>query len=469
MRGFDNLKIKEFDLEGFMISITYPPAGMTMNLARKLVMQEQPNLGSLERETTILRRALQMLPIGIHDDDVIAGNYGPEFADSALLEAIKEADEEEFSNSEEYKVKNEEERLVSGRYMLFGIYTPSHTCIDYETLIQKGLKYYKERIEQRLTEKIDAHARAYLNAMLYSIETVIGYAARIGALAKKKMSTAENPEQEQRFARMAEALSRVPLEPARDLFEALQSMWIMHTAIPTSERSWASVSLGRMDMYLLPYYRKWLEEGHTEQEAVALVSEFFKTFDKYGDGSCALNIGPDFNEMSEVLLKVEKSVKLRSPIIAVRMAKNTPDEIYDKYVDRELFQIGQPTFYGEESCNAAMVYRGMAPEEGHSINSCMGMVVIGRELADMWGCCVNMNLPLELAVNDGRPILGEFPESLRRFTDLVTPEQPKSMEAIKRNYARYIRAIVQYVVNEKQKAFRMGGCKQTESAFVNDA
>ena len=41
MRGFENLKSKEFDLEAFMVSITYPPAGMTMNLARKLVTAER--------------------------------------------------------------------------------------------------------------------------------------------------------------------------------------------------------------------------------------------------------------------------------------------------------------------------------------------------------------------------------------------------------------------------------------------
>lgn len=451
MRGFENLKIKEFDLEAFMVSITYPPEGMTMNLARKLVTAEHPELGNLERETAILRKALEILPIGINDTDVIAGNYGPKFAEPELLEAIKKADEEEFAESEEYKVRDEEERLVSGRYMLFGIYTPSHTCIDYETLITKGLNYYKKRIEKRLEQGIDRYGAEYLNAMLYSIETVAMYAGRLKDLAEQKLKETGEGTQRANLERMVEALSRVPMEPARNLFEALQSMWIMHTAIPTSERSWASVSLGRMDMYLLPYYEKWLAEGHGEQEAVALVSEFFKTFDAYGDGSCALNIGPDFNAMSEVLLKVEKTVKLRSPIIAVRMSHDTPDEIYDKYIDKELFDIGQPTFYGEEACNAAMVYRGMAPEEGHSINSCMGMVVVGKELADMWGCCVNMNLPLELAVNYGRPILGEFPPSLRQFTDKVTPEPPIDLDAVERNYARYIRAVVQYVVNENRK------------------
>lgn len=177
--------IKEFDLEAFMISITYPPAGMTMNLARRLVAQERPGAGSLERETAILRKALELLPIGIYETDLIAGNYGPDFASQELMEQIAEADRDEYANSEEYKVHDEEERLASGRYMLFGIYTPSHTCIDYETLITKGLRHYRARIEQRLGEKIDRFAREYLEAMLFSIETVEQYAQRFRRLAEE--------------------------------------------------------------------------------------------------------------------------------------------------------------------------------------------------------------------------------------------------------------------------------------------
>ena len=59
-------------------------------------------------------------------------------------------------------------------------------------------------------------------------------------------------------------------------------------------------------------------------------------------------------------------------------------KFYDTIIDKTLFKIGQPTFYGEDSCIKAMKYRGMTEEEGHAINSCMGMVVVGKEVADMW-------------------------------------------------------------------------------------
>ena len=447
--------IPVFSLEDFMKSITYPPEGMTTNLARKQVTADgiqQNNI--LDREMEILKRALELLPIGIGDEDVIAGNYGSQFASPELISQIAQADADEYNNSEEYKIYSEDEYMISGRYLLFGIYTPSHICLDYETIISKGLKAYEKRIDDRLMRPIDFYGRNYLLAMKKGIRISQSYAMRFHNLAVKKLETCQDEKQRTNLKRMIHALGRVPYEPAEDLFEALQSIFLIHTIVPTAERSWASVSFGRTDQYLLPYYEKWIADGNTREDAKFLLMEFFKTFDKYGDGSCAMNLGPEYNEMTKLLLEVEKSVRLRAPIIATRM-KSDSDDFYDDLVNRTLFEIGQPTFYSEPSCKAAMTYRGMLNEQDYSINSCMGEVIVGKELADMWGCCVNMNLALELSVNKGKPFSGELPESLNIYFKDVIPMEPTSMEIIKAQYYRYTQCIVRYVtdLNKKRSAW----------------
>lgn len=443
-QGFE--KIQKFSLEDFMKSITYPPQGMTTNLARKEILKEEPALGNPAREVEILRRALLLLPIGINETDTIAGNYGPQFADATLLKDIEEADSQEYGNSEEYKLHDEEEEIASGRYLLFGIYTPSHTCANYERVLKYGLKDYERRIRKRLECPIDDYGREYLCAMSKTIQVVREYEDRFITLAKVQLEQAKTEERRKQLERMINALQKVPYEPADDLFEAVQSIWMIHTVLPASERSWASVSFGRMDQYLHPYYQKWLADGHTREEAKSLLEEFFHLFDSYGDGSCALNLGPDWNETTELLMDVEKSVRLRSPIIAARMAED--DSAYEKLVDKTLFEIGQPTFYGEKACARAMKYRGMAEEEGFSVNSCMGMVVVGKELADMWGCCLNMNLPLELAVNGGNPLHGTLPASVNAYVSEVEPIIPDSLEKIKAAYGAYTEALARYVAHE---------------------
>lgn len=402
-----------------------------------------------DREVEILKGALELLPIGIRNEDVLAGNYGPEFASQELIDAIAQADEEEYGGSEEYKVYDEEEYIVSGRYLLFGIYTPSHTCIDYKSILQNGLRYYEQKIDERLTRPMDEYGRQYLAAMKKAIHVTQNYALRFRDLALEKIAVCTSERRRAELERMIRALERVPYEPAEDFFQALQSMWIMHTVVPTAERSWASVSFGRTDQYLLPFYEAWIRDGHTREEAKSLLEAFFRIFDAYGDGSCAMNLGPEYNEMTKLLLEVEKSVRLRAPIIAARMTDIEP--FYDDLIDRNLFEIGQPTFYGEKSCKKAMTYRGMSEEQDFSINSCMGMVVVGKELADMWGCCVNMNLAFELAVNYGEPINGALPPSLKQYVDQVEPRLPESIQIIKEQYYKYTNRIVQYVTRLNMK------------------
>jgi pyruvate-formate lyase len=95
-----------------------------------------------------------------------------------------------------------------------------------------------------------------------------------------------------------------------------------------------------------------------------------------------------------------------------------------------------------------MRYRGMSENDDYSVNSCMGNVIVGKELADMWGCCVNMNLPLELAVNEGKPLKGKLPESLRSFIENVEVKKPDSIDEIKSMYADYIKGITRYVAHQ---------------------
>jgi formate C-acetyltransferase len=446
MKKFENLMIPEFSLEDFMKSITYCPEGMSVSLARLLVSDESEKLSTPMRETEILKKALQILPIGINDEDLIAGNYGSSFAEKDYMDKVREANEKEFGKSPEFKVYDEDNRLISGRYMLFGIYTPAHTCVDYDTILQKGLRYYYKKAEEALP-KADAYGKEYLRAMMESVFTVQAFAERYALLAEQKAHNEKSAKRKTELVRMSKALRKVPFDPANDLFEALQSMWIVHTAIPASDRSWASISLGRMDEYLLPYYEKWLADGGSRDEAEVLLANFFLLLDSYGDGSCALNLGSKSNDMTKLLLDVEKKVGYRSPIIAARFSKNSSDEHYDSFIDKTLFKIGQPTFYNEDACKEAMEYRGMSAKEDFSINSCMGMIIPGDELADMWGCCVNMNLPLELAINHGNPVHGEFPESLKCFIE-QTPVEPDNMDSIREAYAGYIFGLVKYVVEQ---------------------
>lgn len=139
-----------------------------------------------QREALILQRAMEILPIGIREQDLIAGNYGKEFAEDEYIKRADAANRRDMADSREYKVEDEEEQILSGQYLLFGIYTPSHTCIEYEKIIHRGLKDYEAGVKEsmpHLDAYLDAYGRAYCEAMKISISTVRMFAERYARLA----------------------------------------------------------------------------------------------------------------------------------------------------------------------------------------------------------------------------------------------------------------------------------------------
>ena len=61
---------------------------------------------------------------------------------------------------------------------------------------------------------------------------------------------------------MAKNLHRVPWEPARTFWEAVQALWLTHMLVMSDENyPGPGVSFGRIDQYLLPYWQDLLKDG----------------------------------------------------------------------------------------------------------------------------------------------------------------------------------------------------------------
>jgi len=146
----------------------------------------------------------------------------------------------------------------------------------------------------------------------------------------------------------ADALDLCPAGPARDFFSALQSIWLIHfiTSCYSGARDFA---FGRMDQYLLPYYRAGLRDGSLSPELGRhyLAHFFLKTkeitgtvTDNYRNKpvpSCASNqyvtiggLTPDgqsaVNELSFTILDAVQEANVPQPEINVRWAAHDSQE-----------------------------------------------------------------------------------------------------------------------------------------------
>ena len=351
-----------------------------------------------QREAEIFRRILMEIPIGKLEGESLAGDYGMSFAAAGFRDRVEAA---HIAPGPVTASSNTPFTILAQQYGCRSGFSPAHTTVCYDLLVQKGMNGIIAEIENDILAA-DSECREYLTAEIAALRSVIAWSERYAKLS-------------------FEQCNRVPAEPPRNFHEALQAVWLVHTAIGIGEKNDASLSLGRIDQYLYPFYRDDLVRGVPETQLEAVLSDFFLKLNRYGDAACAVNLGgvdstgkDMFNDLTRLIVKVATGLQLPSPILAARIHPGISQEDFDSLTIPELFRIGQPSFYGEFSCRHALLERGVDESEVHrwTVNSCMGLMMSGEEFSDMWGVVFTFLLPLELALNHGQPFHGRLPFKL---------------------------------------------------------
>ncbi len=402
------------------------------------------------REALIFKYTTENIFQYIKKDDYIAGWFGKNDSDYKLSD-IKDFEYNDSFSENEKKMS----QILNNTYLIDTCYATGHTCIDYRNIINNGLISYEKQIKKELKKSENTNEKnIYLKAMLISIDAVRIYAERFSLFALDMANKTNNSDDKKRYTRISDTMKKVPYNPAENFFEALSAVWTMHCMIPISDHSWGSISLGKFDQYMYPFYKKSLKNGDTRENIKEYLKNFFLLLDSYADGACALNIGGmdnngnDLtNDLSLLLIEVEKEMRLRAPIFVVRINPSFPEDVFDSLIDFNLFSIGQPTFYSELNCRKAMELRGVDNKKSteFSVNSCMGITIAGEEISNMWACKFNTHLPLELAINNGKPLHGDLPFKLK-----TPPTKVANLNDLIEIYGKYYNEIFEVIAHFTQ-------------------
>lgn len=347
------------------------------------------SLSPVSRFAEKFRIETELLKLDIKNDDEIVGWF---YFDRKCSDEVVFTDE--IQDRETSKIINAPEKLYSRTNVDRG-----HTLIDYEAIIKNGLVFYHNKINEELTKYPQ---NEYLLAMKSSLDSIFNLLKRSAVIIDEKLLKCDEYDK-MRLVSLKKMIEKVPYYPAEDFREAIQSIWIIHFIAPLAENAWYSISLGKFDEYLYPYYKKSLSSGMTRDEAKKILHNLYKLLNSYADGACLLNIGPRYNELSELIIECQKEFAMPAPILAARVDENTSEKICNSLIDEKLFSMGQPTFYGEKSCISALVEKGLSADEAKTFsnNSCMGISITGNEFNSMWGCVFSVSAALEAAMNCG--------------------------------------------------------------------
>jgi formate C-acetyltransferase len=349
------------------------------------------------REARLLHAVLAGIPIGIPQGDLLAGDFGPRFGDVPPTDCAPAPGLPPAPDGPLWQ--------ALGRWHIRAGYTLAHTTVDYPQVLANGLADIAAEARARNAAETDPERRIQREAMALALEAVIAWAERFADLADR-MGLPE----------MAGRCRRVPRLAAKTFEDAMQAIWLVHAAVGLSELCQSSLSLGRLDQYAFPLFQN---AGTTV--ARPYLNALFAKLNRYGDAACAVNIGgvdaagqDCCNDLSRLIVDLVQERHTPAPILAVHVHDGLSAADLDRFTAPGLLRLSQPTFYGETPCQETLRQRGVPTDDlpDWCVNSCMGLMMPGAEIADMWAGVVTWLLPLELALNGGRPFSGELPMEL---------------------------------------------------------
>ena len=157
--------------------------------------------------------------------------------------------------------------FTPGNYFYNGV---GHVTVKYWEVLEIGFEGIMEKTREEL-KKCNvgdgdyARKSHFLEAVLISCQAVIDYAHRYAQLAEQMASQCTDPVRKQELLQIAANCSRVPGKGADSFYEACQSFWFIQQLLQM-ESSGHSISPGRFDQYMYPYYKKDVERGALTRE-----------------------------------------------------------------------------------------------------------------------------------------------------------------------------------------------------------
>ena len=441
-------------------------------------------------EPTMIRLAgafahvLDNMSIRIEEEELIVGNMGPtprscqifpEYSWSWIEEELDTLDKrrtERFSIAEEDKEnlrkvftfwKGRSTSEIAGEIIpdksknasnagLFTIGAPGtgigHVIVDYHRVIKLGFNAILSDIESlKERNKSDKKKELFYDSVQIQIEAVIKFAKRFSSLASKMAEEEANTQRKEELLEISRICTKVPAKPAETFQEALQSFWFVHLLIQT-ESNGHSMSTGRFDQYMHPFYREDINKNRVSREGALELLEMLwikftsliKLRNEYYSIAFAghpmfqnLTIGGQdsagndmSNEITELVLEATSNIRVTQPTVSFRWHKNTPQDLKLQVVDVVSQGLGMPGLFNDAAIIPMMLDKGtdVSDADNYSILGCVEPIIEGK--SDPRPNIGYVNLPkiLEITLNNGRnpktgELVGKETGDPRTFTDFA--------------------------------------------------
>lgn len=347
----------------------------------------------------------------------------------------------------------------------------AHLAVNYERILKDGLRGYEKRVKEYkasldLTDPESIDKYCFYNAVLIVLEAVRNFANRYSVLAQDLAEKELNQERKIELLEISRICSKVPYEPAETFREAVQSVWFIQLILQI-ESNGHSLSYGRFDQYMYPYYNRDIKNGTIkESEALELLTCLWiktLTINKVRSQAHTLSSAGSpmyqnvtiagqtidkkdaVNDLSFLVLKSVAQTRLTQPNLTVRYHKNINKHFLDECVEVMRLGLGMPALNNDEIIIPSFMDWQVKEEDAYNYSAigCVETAVPGK-----WGYrCTGMsyiNFPRMLlcTMNNGVDLTSNkrFTKGYGYFTEM------ESYEELLKAWDKTIREITRYSV-----------------------
>lgn len=370
------------------------------------VLKETGTESQVIRIAKSLAAFLREKEIIMRENDILAGHA--QFCDCAYSNPGSLA--EEISYIE--KDLTTEERFIieqfhkGARMGLFYRAPSGHVIAGYERILAQGFGSLIKNTKEK-----SAKTRNDLAEALQIIsEAATEYISRYAAKARELSQETKVQEYRGQLMKIADSCEWVAYNPPRNFFEAVQLLWLIHEIV-IYEQYCGSMSLGRLDQYLFPYYTKDIAAGTlTPQEAAEIIEALWiklsglrKGYQNVTLGGLGIDGAYAVNDLSYFCIRATKKLRMDQPLLSVRWHSSIPAEFLDQIQELVEMGLGFPALFNDEVVIAAKQRLGIQPEDvvNYGIIGCVETTVPGKEYSHTEGFRINWAKVLELVLNGG--------------------------------------------------------------------
>ena len=347
----------------------------------------------------------------------------------------------------------------------------AHLAVNYERILKEGLRGYEKRVKEckatlDLTNPDNIDKYCFYNAVLIVLEAVRNFANRYSVLAKDLAEKELNQERKVELLEISRICSKVPYEPAETFQEAVQSVWFIQLILQI-ESNGHSLSYGRFDQYMYPYYDRDIKNGTIKKsEALELLTCLWiktLTINKVRSQAHTLSSAGSpmyqnvtiagqttdkkdaVNDLSFLVLKSVAQTRLTQPNLTVRYHKNINKHFLDECIEVMRLGFGMPALNNDEIIIPSFMDWQVKEEDAYNYSAigCVETAVPGK-----WGYrCTGMsyiNFPRMLlcTMNNGVDLTSNkrFTKGYGYFTEM------ESYEELLKAWDKTIREITRYSV-----------------------